>query len=144
MDDLFDLDERAAIGIAKMRSRLRAPSLSPADFVDSIHARIPVVLPPSGPFMTHKLLYDATLSRHWPLDAVSYPWAVGQGADGFCSYSPTDALTADNIGFPIRDRDTGCPLLRALGQCAVRAAMPRISQPRNSALGAGLLSKHSA
>jgi predicted nucleic acid-binding protein len=37
VDDLFDMDERAAIGaIAKMRSRLRAPSLSPADFVDSI------------------------------------------------------------------------------------------------------------
>ena len=50
VDDLFDLDERAAIAaIAKMRSRLRAPSLSPADFVDSIHARIPVVLVPVRP-----------------------------------------------------------------------------------------------
>jgi hypothetical protein len=37
VDYLFDLDEREAIdGIAKMRSRLRAPSLSPEDFIDSI------------------------------------------------------------------------------------------------------------
>jgi len=37
VDDLFDLDECEAISaIAKMRSRLRAPSLSPADFIDSI------------------------------------------------------------------------------------------------------------
>jgi hypothetical protein len=37
VDDLFDLDEHKAIGaIGKMRSRLRAPSLSPADFIDSI------------------------------------------------------------------------------------------------------------
>jgi predicted nucleic acid-binding protein len=37
VDYLFDLDEREAIGgIAKMRSRLQAPSLSPDDFIDSI------------------------------------------------------------------------------------------------------------
>jgi hypothetical protein len=37
VDDLFDLDESEAISaIAKMRSRLRAPSLSPGEFIDSI------------------------------------------------------------------------------------------------------------
>jgi predicted nucleic acid-binding protein len=37
VDDLFDLDESEAISaIGKMRSRLRAPSLSPGEFIDSI------------------------------------------------------------------------------------------------------------
>ena len=37
VDYLFDLDEPEAVdAVARMRSRLRAPSLSPDDFIDSI------------------------------------------------------------------------------------------------------------
>jgi hypothetical protein len=83
VDDLFDLDARAAIGaIAKMRGRLRSPPLSPADFIDSIAQ---VGMPLSAPrlrrhakrynhsyintriqalpwvFVAHKLLYARSL-----------------------------------------------------------------------------------
>jgi hypothetical protein len=51
------------------------------------------------------------------------------------------ALTADNIAFSDRDRDSLSPLLGRWGKCAVPAALPRISRPRNFASSAELPSK---